>query len=203
VIAVFASEVIEEKIKNYSLDFPSTKNETAEWKTSFPMFVETFDELIEENREIPAQDLLVEEYFNRNKKEIEELADSEKVKEGLEARIRRAYPSLVRDRHFEILLEEQGLDVVYDKEKDVKEGVDHTVKYKGNTFFVHCFTDTRRGKYARKKKNSRHEFEGKHIDLPLDFDDSATKKVGEFFLYSEKHVRRLIDKMEKESKGKE
>ncbi len=94
------------------------------------------------------------------------------------------------------LLTEKGLAAVYDRDTDVQAGVDHALKYKEGLFFVHSFVGTSRGRYGRRIKNMRHDFKGDHLDLVLNLSDPQTKKVGDFFLYSDKEINELICEMD-------
>lgn len=190
------AKAIEEQIESYKLSFLQIRNERIEWGMDFPMFVDTFHTILEKNNLIPSQDVFVERYFKDNSEDLTEVLESHELKIGLEARLRRTYPSLVRDAHFDALLREKGLDVVYDRNTDVEKGVDHTVVYKDHVFYVHCFVSTAAGKYGRRLKNKRHSFRGEHIDLPLELGDNTAKKVGDFYLYNQQHVDCLIQIME-------
>ena len=114
---------------------------------------------------------------------------------GLEARLRRTYPSLVRDIHFGVLLKERGLDVSYNQDSDIGAGVDHIIKYEGQTFHIHCYVKTRVGKLGRRIKNRRHNFRGIHLDIEMDLGAESAKSVGDFYLYSDNHVNYLLDLM--------
>ena len=57
---------------------------------------------------------------------------------------------------------------------------------------------TSRGHLGRTLKNNRHDFDGIHLDLVLNLGDPKTKKVGDFFLYSDNEINRLIIEMAEE-----
>jgi hypothetical protein len=145
---------------------------------------------------IPSQDDFVKRYLDDNAAKLGLILSSQTLKTGLEARLRRTYPSLVRDVHLNALLAEKGLQVSYDQETDVAGGVDHTVLFKGKTFYVHGYVGTSRGRFGRRVKSRRHRFRGMHIDIVLDLGGRSTKKVGDFYLYSEKDVDNLVIEME-------
>jgi len=195
-----SSREIEEQIENYKLKFIDVRDERIEWEIKLPMFVETFNRFIREKGAIPFQDDFVERYFEDNAAELRSVLSSQSLKTGLEARLRRTYPSLVRDVHLNALLKEKGMEVYYDQETDIAGGVDHTVLFKGTTFYVHGYVGTSRGRFGRRVKGRRHKFRGMHIDLVLDLGGQSTKKVGDFYLYSEKNVEDLISEMEKRLK---
>jgi hypothetical protein len=191
------SREIEKQIENYKLVFIDVRDERIEWEIPLPMFVQTFNKLIREKGTIPTQDVFVERYLQDNATELASVISSQSLKTGLEARLRRTYPSLVRDVHLNALLKEKGLQVSYDQETDITGGVDHTVLFKGKTFNIHGYVGTSRGKFGRRVKNRRHKFRGIHLDIVLDLGSPSAKKVGDFFLYSEKDVDDLVDEMEK------
>jgi hypothetical protein len=142
----------------------------------------------------------VKRYFEGNSAELSSVVSSESLKAGLEARAKRAYPSFVRDIHLDALLREKGLQVSYDQEVDIVGGVDHKVTYEGETFHVHGYVGTNRGRFGRRVKNRRHKFRGVHIDMALDLGARTTKKVGDFFLYSKEDIDNLVKEMEKKVK---
>jgi len=196
-VILLSTKEIEEQVKNYPLRFPSVRDPRVEWGTRFPMFVDTFNLVLREDNRIPSQDEFVERYFRDNSAELADLSES--MKRGLEARLRRTYPSFVRDVHFGALLREKGLNVSYDRDSDVCAGVDHIIRYKGLTFHIHCYVNTRIGRMGRRIKNRRHDFRGIHLNVEMDLGAESAKSVGDFYLYSEDHVDYLIELMDVES----
>jgi hypothetical protein len=193
---MLSSKEIEEQIKDYQLTFLQVIDERIEWGIPLPMFVETFNKLVAEDHQIPSQDDFVKRYFEDNAADLEAIAARQSLKTGLEARLRRTYPSLVRDVHLNAMLKEKGLKVSYDVDTDIAKGVDHTVQYKGTTFYIHGYVGTKRGRFGRKVKSRRHDFEGIHIDAVLDLNSESTRKVGDFYLYSEKDIDLLMSEMD-------
>lgn len=198
---MLSTKEIEEQIKNYSLKFPSIRDARVEWEMKLPMFVDTFNLMLKENNRIPSQDEFVGGYFRDNAAELTNLTES--MKKGLDARLRRTYPSFVRDVHFGALLRERGLNVSYDRDMDVCAGVDHIIKYKGLSFHIHCYVRTKRGRMGRRIKNRRHDFRGIHLDVEMDLGAESARSVGDFYLYSDEHVDYLIELMETESEKTE
>lgn len=192
---MLSTKEIEEQIANYQLRFLQVRNERVEWALEFPMFVPTFLRMIDQNGIVPSQDEFVEKYFSDNAEKLAQKLKSPQLKTGLEARLRRTYPSLVRDLHFEALLREHDLKVVYNSATDIQGGVDHTIEYKGTTFQLHCYTKTAAGQYSRQIKNRRHKFRGIHLDVQMDLGSDCAKEVGDFYLYSNRHVESVIAEM--------
>lgn len=197
---MLGTKEIEEQIKDYSLKFIPVRDHRVEWALKFPMFVDTFNLMLKENNRVPSQDEFVERYFRDNAAELTDVLSNSKLREGLEARLRRTYPSFVRDVHFGALLRERGLDVSYGRDFDVCAGVDHIIQHRGLTFHIHCYVKTRAGRMGRRIKNKRHDFRGIHLDVEMDLGAESAKSVGDFYLYSDEHVDYLIELMEAESR---
>lgn len=191
---------IEDQIREYRLRFIDAVDSQIEWGTRLPMFIDTFNRLLQANGRVPSQDDFVKEYFEENSAALNSLISDPGQRIGLEARLRRTYPSFVRDVHLASLLRERGLQVSRSREADVTKGVDHIIQYKGRTFYVHSYVGTRRGKLGRRIKNRRHEFRGIHLNLVLDLGAASAKRIGDFYLYSEMHVDSLIRDMKKSLK---
>lgn len=113
-------------------------------------------------------------------------------------RILRAYPSLIRDIHFYTICLACPLfsKVVYSLKYDFYKGLDLGLRYKDRSFFVSLHVETSRGNSYKAKKYSRHSYEGvEEVVLEISFDDC--KEVGPFFLYTDKHLNKLINLLEK------
>jgi hypothetical protein len=110
-------------------------------------------------------------------------------RKGLEARITRAWPSLVRDQHLVALLREAGMRATYGLAWD-RAGVDVAVwppEGSGHSpLFVHAFVDTGRARGYRAAKVSG----PRHIDLPLTRADARV--IGNVWLYDKpRHTERV------------
>ena len=197
VIQSLISAEIEKQIEKDKLTFLQVHNDEIEWNIRLPMFVDTFNKIVQENNRIPSQDEFVEKYFEFNSTNLERVNSDPNLKIGLEARLRRTYPSFVRDIHLKILFKEKGLSSSYDRDTDVVGGVDHLLNYKGTKFCVHSYVGTSRGRFGRRIKNKRHSFDGFHLDIILNLNDKGTKKIGDFFLYSDNEIDNLISEMNK------
>jgi len=113
---------------------------------------------------------------------------------GITSRLKRFYLSYIREYHLYFILKRHFKTVIYDEELDLN-GVDYVVYYKRHKFNIHAFVNTKNGKYWRKVKNNRHNFKGRHVDIPMNFDEGY--KCGDIFLYTDKQVEHLKKKMEK------
>jgi hypothetical protein len=125
--------------------------------------------------------------------------DGEEYKKvGVMARMLRTYPSLIRDFHFYSLLSESKKfeSVRYSLAQDYFQGLDIEVVYRGKPFFISVFVETRRASTFKKKKYSRHDYDGiPEISLGLAF--SSLKKLGSIYVCQAEHVDQVIDKIEK------
>jgi len=188
-----SSTQIEEQITDYSLSFPSTRRRDVEWGMKLPMFVPSFHKYVIGRGVIPRQNEFWELYLSDNESDSQIRRLSPEQREGLKARVYRAYPSLVRDIHFALLLRESGKfdEVVYNEDLDIIQGVDLIVVKNGDTFAVNLYTNTRRAHRGRSKKQFRHEElkEVKNIELPISF--RGSKQCGAFFLYSSRELEKL------------
>lgn len=184
---------IEKQIARYKLEFDAMKDDEIEWRYQPPAFVIAFIDYINTFQRIPAQSEFAEHYVAVNRAALNDEflkkwkpAERAAKKQALIARLKRAYPSFVRDVYFLALLRENGIDVDYDAAQDVHAGVDLIVAHR---LQIHVFLDSPRSKQGRAKKNRRHTFAGEHIDIVLK--PSECKRVGEFWLPTIKHVEQI------------
>lgn len=188
-----SSEEIFNTIIDYNLFFPQDKNNDAEWKIKFPIFLDSFYKFVYLNNSIPRQDEFYEYYLKENKKHFRENKYSDEIMKGLKTRVYRAYPSLVRVVYFSQYVKENFKDakIIYNRELDTKEGIDILVVHNSKNWGINLYTDTKNAHVAREKKQSRHEkFENvNYVELPVDFKGSIT--CGKFFLYGEREFNQM------------
>lgn len=152
---------------------------------------------------LPTPEQLISMYFLKHKSdETEDTiqfkgSDQYFSKVGVEGRIYRTYPSLIRDYHFFLSCQEMNRfdDVFYSFRRD-QDGVDTVIKYKGQIFAIALFVDTPRSRSYKKKKYNRH----KALDIPEicvminPFDKST--HVGDYALYQDYHLYNMVKEME-------
>ncbi len=188
---------IEKQIANYKLQFDSIKDDEIEWKYQPPPFVAAFVAFVELHARIPSQNEFADFYFARHRDELRAAFDARwhdpternRKKLALVARLKRAYPSFVRDLYFFALLREHKLAVEYDATRDIESGVDLLVSHNRRTIQVHVFLDSPRAKRGRATKNARHVFAGEHLDVKLCRDHCNI--VGAFWLPTTRHVEQI------------
>lgn len=184
---------IEQQIANYTLQFDSVKDDEIEWRYQPPPFVVAFVNYLEKFGRVPTQDELAQHYIALNRTTLNDEflrkwkpAERALKKQALLARLKRAYPSFVRDVYLLALLREHHINADYDSTQDVQGGVDLVIEGK---LHVHVFLDSPRSQQGRAKKNRRHTFAGKHLDLVLK--PSECKHVGKFWLPTIQHVQQI------------
>ena len=120
---------------------------------ALPPMVMPFYQLIVLMGKIPSYEAVVSFYGKcmNNPGFFEDGKKREVPEEIYKRRIHRAYPSLVRDFHFMLLLNEVGLDARYSMSSDLR-GADVLVHFEDYTFNVAIFRDTESARKYRKKK---------------------------------------------------
>ncbi len=191
-----STAVIEKQIAKYKLEFDSMKDEEIEWRYQPPAFVVAFAQFVEQFHRIPAPAEFQNYYIDKNHAALQEHFDQwldapsrNWKKHALMARLKRAYPSFVRDFYFCALLRENGITAEYDAAQDVEGGVDLIVLNGARKLQVHVFLDSPRAKQGRVKKDRRHAFTGEHLDVILRPDEC--KHVGAFWLPTLAHVQQV------------
>ena len=152
---------------------------------SFPPFNYVFFSYLYNYNKVLNAEQFIEEYFNKYKDIFEIEGDIliyvnwKYFKIGLIARMLRAYPSLIRDFHFYLMLvEDKSFDRVQYSCKSDLEGVDIVIEHKGEKYGVSLFVNTNRGcKYKTIKNSYRHTYNFKEIQIPLKL--SQAKKCGD------------------------
>jgi hypothetical protein len=136
------------------------------------------------------------------------MTDYEKYRLGLECRAKRAYRSLVREEHCTTrmaeLMTKYGFEIKYDSEDDWKRGIDVTIvdKKYNREHYVHLFVDSPSSRKHRKNKAFRGQGRdfSTHVDFP--FRKEEGKKVGDFYLYSDKQIFDFMTKLRTDFKHK-
>lgn len=109
------------------------------------------------------------------------------IQRGVQARLRRAVPSLYRDLHLWALLHEAGVPTFYSMGRD-RGGVDLSVQspWDHTVYFIHAYIGTERALVERQGKTTGE----RHIDLPLAFNEA--RNVNGYLLYTAAHVDRVL-----------
>jgi hypothetical protein len=169
--------------------FIQVRDQKAEFYPKFPNMMKTLWEYIETKLEFPTQDEFVMYFIDKHGYIFEGLD-----MDGVEARVRRTYPSIAREIHFcSLAYESSKFDKVeYSLEKDIKYGVDAMVDLGGNTYNVCLFVNTKRGQDFRTiKKTERHAALPNTIELALDLHEG--KQVNGWSLFTDYHVDQLLN----------
>lgn len=201
---VLTYQAIEEQIINYKLVFPKYYNDTVEYKEKFPMFNISFYNYIEIYQRIPTQDEFISHWFDENKNNATLLkyTNDDDVRYGLECRIKRLYPSLVRDIHFSLLLKSKVKSgyIFYDKKMDIENDIDVGIVVNNNIYALNLFIDTDRSNSFRAKKVYRHSrFDNvNYIEYPKK--RTTSTMVGSFYLYGIPELKDINEKLKQIAK---
>lgn len=167
----------------------------------FPPFVQVFYFKFFQQLILPSEDQLIYEYYKwlgiNSKAEWFEWEHQTFSRKGLEARIKRTYPSLLRDIHFLFLLKESEIfeDVNYSMKKDYYNGLDLSLKYRGKLYHASVFIDTMRGSHYKNRKRYRHDYQDVcEVELAVAFDSLTL--VGNIYLLNRDHIALLKDLIE-------
>lgn len=203
----WTTEKLISQIKHYKYTGMNREKDEAVEHAKLPSIAALFYKHIFLYDDIPNEDELIEEYL---KKYFNRMFDSRYTlkknyrttelyfnRDGIEARVLRAYPSLIRDFHFYLYCYESNMfeEVVYSLEDDCHSGVDLILMYHDRYYCVSLYTATRRGKEFKKQKYFRHDYSHmEEIQIEIDLKNCRTK-VGPFKLYDKKYFDQLMDKI--------
>jgi hypothetical protein len=165
-----------------------------------PPFALAFYYHLFSKRAIPTEGEFFHRYLSFSAQEVEE---TETVIEGeaystagLKARLLRTYPSLIRDFHFYLLLNEsKKFDrVTYSLSQDYYRGLDLCIYHSAKAFHLSLFIKTKRSGSFKKKKVFRHDYKDiKEIELELDF--SELQRHGAISLCTKLHVDQVYQQV--------
>lgn len=193
-----SSKDITDMIGKYPLQFMNVRDHYIEWVLNVPIFVTTFYLFVVTYQRIPTQEEFYRCYKFINKRFFDKEKLSDDKEYALKARTFRAYPSLVRDLHFNKLVSEQitNYSALYNSVLDIDEGIDLLLHKDNGVFAVNLYTQTNRALQTRTKKQERHiHYDNvNYIEFPVEFKGSF--HVGDFFLYGDKEVKKLTQLLE-------
>ncbi|MEH6304361.1 hypothetical protein RYH73_01840 [Olivibacter sp. CPCC 100613] len=188
---------IEQTIKNFKLIFSPVRHEAVEWKLNLPPFIRPFYLEIYRDGKIPNQQEYIAKYKAYNRSQMNQICLSNEIAMGIEARLMRTYPSLVRDLHFTYYVYERlaHAKVIYNTALDLSEGIDLMIKYRNVYTAFALYTHTENAVNARFKKTFGHKSFGNvfYEELPIDMNNCAV--VGDFFLYGSEPLRQIEERI--------
>lgn len=158
------------------LIFPSIKDAEGD---GFPAFADVFDA-----DPMLAQHQMWLAYWTKN---VALFDAKPHLIPGLMARVYRIYPSLVREYHGYLLLDDCGdFDLVLRGRKLDAAGVDYLILNEGKAWGVQAYVDTPRSRMFRGRKKARHKTIGEQIELPLRMEEA--EQIGPFSVYGQQHL---------------
>lgn len=204
---MLTANAVENKLKTFEYNGENCiKNEDVE-NFAFPAFVLDFYEYVFKNDDIPTCEEIIELYISKHF----DICQNEEVMykqleyeyffslEAVKARFLRLYPSIIRDVHFYLTVLESDIfdNVAYSCYVDYIEGIDLKVHYRNVEFPVALLFNTKRAKEFEEKKKSRHDLPDNIIKI-ICKTGSNSKKVGDFFLYSNYALMTLKSEIDKQ-----
>lgn len=189
--ANISPEMIEAVLSKHRPIFHDIKDKQIEENKDVPIMMYAMWGYICTHRHYPSQEQFLSYYLNVHAKHIK---DNHLNEPSISARVLRTYPSLTREIHYYLLLENSHLfeSVQYSLYDDVIRGVDITVELCGKSYPISCYVETKRGNHYRQLKYSRHLNEENHINMPLSF---TNNKHNGWLLYTEDDVNELYYKV--------
>ena len=188
-----SAATVEGQIGEYRLQFLPQRNAEVEWQIKFPTFLKPFYKYVWQNAVIPSQSVYWDYYLTQNNDFFNISAFSDEIMDGLQARVFRTYPSLVRDIHFVFCLHEDlsNAQVLYNTHLDVAQGIDVLIAHQQQFWAFNLYTPTRRAQESRTKKQFRHApfTNVQYVEFPVTFD--AKRQIGDFFLYGRPEIERI------------
>lgn len=160
----------------------------------FPDQASIFWQLCEELQRPPTQGEFCRRFYDTYKnsgKKWAHLFDDQWTKWGAEARVRRTYPSFVREYHLDWLLKHVFGETAVDRHACLDhQGVDFLVRVDKEWFPVRTYVQTKRSKeFAKDKSENRHKGLEGAVDLILSLQKG--REVGMFKVYHIDQVREL------------
>lgn len=207
-------EAILEQFKDIKFEQPYNKDTISKFRTikieHYPIpylnFIYYF--LFCEKERIPTLDEFIKGYFNfyciqigENKYQFKKEYDSNQLifyEEELVGRLSRGYNSFNREIQVLYFLKQfPDLQVSYDLNVDLEEGIDITVKYKNKTYSLAIYVDTyRSNKYKHKNKNTiRHDYSKYNmIDIVAKFGskNSNCYDLNGIWLFKDSYLKNII-----------
>ena len=198
-----SSSQLEETVKHYPYKGEKRVVDEQVENMLLPPIALVFYSLLYDTDNVPSPDGLIEEYFKQsyfsyvpNDRVSVDYENTTAVCdiESITARVLRTYPSLLRDLHFYLLVNESNcFDAVrYSFKKDYEGKIDIQILHNGKWHNVGLLLNSKRSLFYKFKKQFRH----KQTDvLYVELDKSDCKMCGDYMLYTEKHIKQLCKQL--------
>jgi hypothetical protein len=182
-LTITASDV-ENAVAQYAHNTkPPMRNENL--PQGLPPIVMAFYQLVVVDDALPSLARLTA-YFHR----LNKVSLSKEEKARVDGRIYTAYPSLVRDLHFLLLLQEEGLNARYSMQSDLN-GVDIWIRDGNQEFGLAIFRNTTRAQEYREKKKNKTDVDLIEVVSEV---NTSTNKITLLCREQAESVKELISK---------
>jgi len=163
-----------------------------------PIVVPFYYYIVKSKGNIPTQEQLLKAYRKLYSKDMGILVDRKDYDDiqeiHIKERIYRAYPSIVRDFHFYAMCSEsKAFDaVILSTREDMENNTDLYLEIGGFKVRVELFVNTAPSEeWYNTKEKKQAELDSVVVPMMCKLDDQHSKKVGDFYLYTERHVKIL------------
>ena len=169
---------------------------------SMPFFVTAFNKLLDTGR-FPSMRVFTSRYLSDNIKVISSKVKNAKEAGGLMGRLSRVYPSLVREFHLFLMLQENqtlkdhNAKIVRDTELD-KSGIDVLITVREKPFGIKIFQGTVNSRRWKKIKEKYRDSHSKDIEvINAIFVWKKGKDVNNYLLYRPEDAEEIAQKVVK------
>jgi hypothetical protein len=112
---------------------------------------------------------------------------------GIEARLRRAHPSFVRERHLAALLTEAGVPCARSTSLDIEHGTDLLIAHGPYAIHLATFVASPSAQAHWQRKQRGLPPDAIFVGMPLDA--AHCRRAGSYWLYTDEHVRQLLARL--------
>jgi len=173
---------------NYSIkQYRNNVIKAVEWKRAIPLINVSFHYHIFRDENVPTPEEFLQDYERDNQSFLSLMPQD--LIPGIQYRVMRAYPSLIRDAHFVSKSREMGYETIRTLQLDLH-GIDAMILLEFKTLLVRLYYDSKRSNQYKNAKATSHQLQN-CIDLGLNKRNST--KVGNILLYSEETIQNMID----------
>lgn len=168
---------------SYDINYYKTKaNKKIEWKKAIPLITVSFNYHLLRDENIPTPEELLMDYNRDNQYFLKTIPQD--LINGVEYRVLRAYPSLVRDVHFVSITREMGYNTKRTLHNDIH-GVDAIIPATVNELNICLYIWSKKSLAYKKNKKNKNV-----INFPLTKDNRI--EINNVYLYSASSIEKML-----------
>jgi hypothetical protein len=184
----FTSDDLVNFLVNTSCIISEKRSKAVEWETTLPSFTNYFYDYIINSQTLISQTSFFQKYYYTY---INKFVNFKKYDiECLRGRLYRAYPSLVRDLHFNLVAKELfGDKAFYSLSLDQEYKIDSLLLLENKKIGFELFINTQNSLHSRQVKKDRPKLIDESIEVvECSLHDGKILFVGSYFLYDAKSI---------------